>query len=217
MNKIFELKEVSFAYGDRPPVLEEVNWSVEKGARVGLVGANGSGKTTLLKLLMGLVKPDNGRLNILGETREEESDFYEVRTELGLVFQNPDVQLFNPTVQDELAFGLLNQGLTEAEAEPKIEQILEEVGLAGYEDRVPYHLSTGEKQLVALASVLVLEPRMLLLDEPLVSLDPAARQRIIQVIDGEELELIVCTHDPSLVDDLIDSTCRLSEGRINSS
>ena len=174
---LFDLHNVSFSYADGVPALSGVSLTVAEGERLALLGANGSGKSTLLKLLAGLAQPTSGEIVAFGEpltagTLKDETKAQAFRRRVGVVFQSADVQLFNPTVRDEIAFGPLHLGLERAEVEQRVADMLRLLGLEALAERAPYKLSGGEKKKVALGSVLVCDPEVLLFDEPTAGLDP---------------------------------------------
>jgi len=218
---LFEVDRVTFRY-EGVTALAELSLSIPQGSRVALLGANGSGKSTLLRLLDGLSFPESGSIRFRGvelrEARFAEDDFARgFRREVGLVFQNPDVQLFNPTVFDEVAFGPLQLRWPKAEVRERVAAILDRLRLAHLRDRVPHRLSGGEKKRVALASVLVLDPAVLLLDEPTASLDPRSQSQIIDLLvewGGGAKSVIVATHDLADLEDVADRCCVLDSGRL---
>jgi cobalt/nickel transport system ATP-binding protein len=206
------LDGIRFAYEPGRPVLEDVSFRLGAGERVALVGGNGAGKTTLLHIMVGLLKPQAGTVTAFGRERRKEADFAEVRARAGLLFQDPDDQLFCPTVGEDVAFGPLNLGRSRAEARQLVAEALTRVGLAGFEDRVTHRLSGGEKRLVTLAAILAMQPDALLLDEPSNALDDAARARLIHILAGLPLAMVIISHDQGLVDALATRRVRL-EGR----
>ncbi len=192
---IFELKDVAFSYPGGKNVLKDFSFSLHTGQKAGLIGHNGSGKTTLMHLIMGLLVPDEGRITILGSEMKSEKDFRKVRPRLGFVFQNADDQLFSPTVLEDVAFGPLNLGKKPAEAVDIAMQTLESLGLKGFEDRISYKLSGGEKKLVTLATVLSMDPDMLLLDEPTTGLDADTREHIITILNDLDKSCLIVSHE----------------------
>lgn len=200
---IINLTDISFAYPGSAPVLDKVNLRLHQGERVGLIGPNGSGKTTLLHIIMGLLKPSSGSVEIFGKTVRQEKDFGSVRQRIGLLFQDADDQLFNPTVLEDVAFGPLNLGKSQDEAIEIAQGTLESLGLTGVEDRVTYKLSGGEKKLVSLAAVLAMEPEVLLLDEPTTGLDETTEKRIVEILKGLDLSYIFVSHN---IDMLVEAT-----------
>jgi len=179
LSDLLELDRVSFAYPGRPPVLCGVDLRVQPGDRLAITGPNGAGKSTLLRLIVGLARPQAGRIVAFGAERRVEPDFREVRRRVGIVFQDPDDQLFCPTVLEDVAFGPLNLGQSPREARATAERTLAGLGLDGFADRVTHKLSGGEKRLVSLASVLAMAPDVLLLDEPSNFLDDATTGRLV--------------------------------------
>jgi len=218
---LFDVDRVTFRY-EGVTALDDLNLSIPQGSRVALLGANGSGKSTLLRLLDGLCFPQAGGIRFRGdqltEARLGEDDFAcGFRRDVGLVFQNPDVQLFNPTVFDELAFGPLQLRWPKNEVRERVAEMLDRLRIAHLRDRAPHRLSGGEKKRVALASVLVLDPAVLLLDEPTASLDPRSQSQIIDLLvewGGGAKTVIVATHDLADLEDIADRCCVLDSGRL---
>jgi cobalt/nickel transport system ATP-binding protein len=216
---VFALQNVSFAY-DEVPALRNVSLTVDSGQSLALVGANGSGKSTLLRLLDALCFPTVGSISfcrepLTAERLGNDSFFLSFRRRVALVFQNPDVQLFNPTVFDEVAFGPLQMGWSGSEVTERVNQALEQMGIANLRDRSPYRLSGGEKKRVALASVLVLDPEVLLLDEPTAMLDPRSQSQLIDLIQnwkGSSKTVITATHQLEIVEDIADRVLVLEQG-----
>ena len=196
---LLSFRQVGFSHEPGRPVLRDVNLQLYEAERVGLVGANGSGKTTLLHLAVGLLRPTAGQIEAFGQPRRKESDFFEVRARIGLLFQDPDDQLFCPTVAEDVAFGPMNLGKSRDEAIAIVSETLQLLDLAGYEDRITYKLSTGEKRLIALASVLAMKPQALLLDEPTAGLDEHYEQRVIEVLDQLHAATLIVSHDPNFL------------------
>ncbi len=211
---LLRMDGIRFAYEADRPVLADVDLALRAGERVGLRGPNGAGKSTLLHLIVGLLTPAAGRLEVLGRVREREADFAEVRARVGLLFQDPDDQLFCPTVVEDVAFGPLNLGQSLAQARATAVRTLASLGLAGYEERITHHLSLGEKRLVSLAAVLAMEPAVLLLDEPTSGLDPDAEARVLEVIDGLSQAMLVVSHERAVLDRLAGRTLCLERGRL---
>jgi cobalt/nickel transport system ATP-binding protein len=205
---------VTCHYAPERPVLRGIDLQISPGERVGLVGANGSGKTTLLHVLVGLVKPEAGRVELFGQARRRESDFKDVRQRAGLVFQDPDDQLFCPTVADDVAFGPLNLRLGHGEVRQIVARTLDRLGLAGFEDRITYQLSMGERRLVCLATVLAMDPDLLLLDEPTANLDARSCRRLLDFLDGWTHGLVLVSHDLPAMGRLCQRVVLLGDGRI---
>lgn len=222
---IFQVQDVSFEY-DHIPALRGLSLDVAEGEAIVLVGANGSGKSTLLRLLDGLCFPSKGTVSFCGERLiadllERDGFALSFRRRVALVFQNPDVQLFNPTVFDEVAFGPLQLRLAKEQVTAKVEETLELMGIAHLRDRAPYRLSGGEKKRVALASVIVLEPDVLLLDEPTSTLDPRSQSQLIDLIQSwrsrSAKTIVAATHQLELLEDIADRVVVLEEGQVAAS
>jgi cobalt/nickel transport system ATP-binding protein len=218
---VFELKDVCYAYNDTPAI-NELSLRIEEGQRIALLGANGSGKSTLLRLLDALYFPNNGHIEAFGEPLSEErfaddDTAFAFRRRVGFVFQNADVQLFNPTVFDEIAFGPLQMGWPKDEVRRRVNAALEAFAIVHLKNRPPHRLSGGEKKRVALASVLVIEPRVLLFDEPTASLDPKSASQLIDFLvqcHGSGRTVITATHDLDIVEDIADHCFVLEAGRV---
>jgi cobalt/nickel transport system ATP-binding protein len=218
---IFEIDRVTYRY-QQQIALRELSLRIDEGTRVALLGANGSGKSTLLRLLDGLVFPDAGEIRFQGTELIEdhfgdETFAHGFRRQVGLVFQNPDVQLFNPTVFDEIAFGPLQLRWKKPEIRERVDDILNRFGIFHLKDRIPHRLSGGEKKKVALASVLVLDPAVLLLDEPTAALDPRSQSQVIDLLvqwSGGAKTVITATHDLGDLEDIADRCCVLDAGQL---
>jgi len=213
-NLLINLAGISFRYPDGPPVLNELDFKLHQGNRIGLIAPNGSGKTTLLHVIMGLLKPSSGKLEIFGKPVREEKDFADVRRRIGLLFQDADDQLFSPTVLEDVAFGPLNLGKSKTDAVQIARQTLDFLGLAGFEDRITFKLSGGEKRLVSLATVLAMEPEVLLLDEPMNGLDIKTKAKLSEILSGIDLSYIVISHDFDFLADIAEDIYTMSEGKI---
>jgi len=196
---LVRLDNVSFSYAPDRPVLSGCDLHLAPGERVGLIGPTGSGKTTLLALIVGLVRPTSGIIEVLGKVRTREVDFQEIRGPVGLLFQDADDQLFCPTVAEDVAFGPLNLGGGRAEVHRVVADVLGSLGLAGYEERITYKLSGGERRLVALATVLAMRPKVLLLDEPTSGLDEPSADRVTSILAGLPQAMLVVSHDRSFL------------------
>jgi len=214
MNTI-ELKDITFGYSNEKNVFKGLNFVLKEGEKVGIIGPNGSGKTTLLHLIVGILKPVRGEVKIFDKIRKDEKDFKEVREKIGLVFQNPDDQLFSLTVAEDIAFGPLNLGRPRDEIYKIIKDTLEALGLHGFEDRVTYRLSEGEKKLVAIGTVLSMKPQVFLLDEPTTDLDERNRERIIDIIKGLSASYIITSHDMDLLQKTTNTIYRLKDSKLN--
>lgn len=218
---LYRLDGVSFHYQSIRAV-GRLTMEIHRGTRVALLGANGSGKSTLLRILDALEFPSEGTVEFDGEILSEESlrddrQAFAFRRRVGFVFQNPDAQVFNATVFDEVAFGPLQLGWPKDEIREKIGASLESLGIAHLAERPPHRLSMGEKKRVAIASVLVLEPEVVLLDEPTAMLDPRSQGQIVDLLfgwSGSARTVVVATHDLASVADVADRCVVLHEGRI---
>ncbi len=204
---------VSFSYPNRVAALKEVCFRLEDGKKYALVGANGAGKSTLLSILCALELPQSGMVVIDGMPLDKEH-VQEVRNHVGMVFQNPDDQLFMPTVYDDIAFGLRNRGMAESEVSARVNSLLDRMGLAHVKDRPPYRLSGGEKRSVAIATALVLEPRTLLMDEPTAFMDPRARRNFLNQMQGFPMGMLIATHDLDLAKEYVDGVLIIKEGSV---
>jgi cobalt/nickel transport system ATP-binding protein len=221
MVPVFDVREVTFRYR-QVTALDNLSLAVSRGRRVALLGANGSGKSTLLRILDGLAFPERGEITFCGEPLTEERlqnpEFaYPFRRRVGLVFQNPDVQLFSPTVFDEVAFGPLQLQWPKQKVRATVEEMLEVMKFSHLRDRSPHHLSTGEKKHVTLASVLVLDPEVLLLDEPTAALDPKSSSQMIDFLIGLRggvKTVVTSTHDLDIVEDIADECFVFQAGRV---
>jgi cobalt/nickel transport system ATP-binding protein len=212
---VFELRDVSYQYQD-VCAINHLSLTITRGERVALLGANGSGKSTLLQLLDALIFPSSGEILFHGESLRDNHISFEFRRRVGLVFQSPDVQLFNPTVFDEIAFAPLQLGWSKDETLQRIDETLEMMEIAHLRSRPPHQLSGGEKKRVALASVLVLDPEVLLLDEPTAALDPHSQSHIIDLLrdSSHNRTAIIATHDLDLAAEIADRCVILDRGLI---
>jgi len=208
-----KVRNLHYRYPDGTIALRGVDLRVKKGERVYLIGPNGSGKSTLLLHLNGILKPQRGKVVILGIDANEENG--ELKKKVGLVFQNPDDQLFMPTVFEDVAFGPVNLRLGEAEVKKRVKMALEMVGLTGFENRSPHHLSYGEKKRIAIATVLAMDPEILVFDEPTLSLDPWIKRNFMELLKtlGRNRTIVISGHDLDLMK-LCDRTYLMRDGRI---
>jgi cobalt/nickel transport system ATP-binding protein len=214
---IIDLKGVSFVYHgnqSQRPVLHDLNLQVRRDERVGLIGPNGSGKTTLFHLLLGLLRPTQGEIVVFGKKRQDEKDFREVREKIGLLFQDSDDQLFCPTVAEDVAFGPLNLGRSQEEALEITRQVLARLGLEEFENRLTYKLSGGEKRLISLATVLAMQPEVLVLDEPTTGLDEDTVERLVQILTSSNLTYVIASHNRDFLAKTTDTVYRLGWGTL---
>jgi cobalt/nickel transport system ATP-binding protein len=208
------LKGVSYAYPGGTFVLQDLNLNLVRGDRIGLVAPNGSGKTTLFHVIMGLLKPSAGSIELFGRPVCMEKDFVEVRRRVGLLFQDADDQLFSPTVLEDVAFGPLNLGKSKSEAIEISKKTLAFLGLQGFEDRITFKLSGGEKRLVSLATLLAMEPEVLLLDEPTSGLDSQTKTKLIGILTSLDLSLVVISHEFDFLSAVTHHIYTMEDGKI---
>jgi cobalt/nickel transport system ATP-binding protein len=210
---LIEVEGVSLAYNSLK-VLDQVNFHVSEGDKLGLAGPNGAGKTTLCHIIMGLLKPDSGSVKILGEERVTEDDFSEIRTRIGFLFQDSDDQLFCPTVLEDVAFGPLNQGKSPDEARDIVDRTLGALGLSGLQDRFTYQLSGGEKRLVALATILAMDPDVLILDEPTTGVDESTVERLVEILNSSDKAHVVISHDRAFLPRVTENILVMRDGKV---
>ncbi len=213
MSAAIRLVEAGFIYPDGCRALAGVSLDIAPGRCVAIVGPNGSGKSTLLQLLNGALAANPGRVEVDG-LPVERSTLREIRRRVGLVFQDPDMQLFSPTVGEDIAFGLLNLGLPRDEIPGRVAEALRFVGLEGFEARSPFHLSGGEKKLVSLATVLAMQPPVVALDEPTAALDPWHRRLILDLLGRVPGTRVLATHDLDLALAVADEVVVLFRGNV---
>ncbi len=207
-----ELKDIGFSYPDGRVALSGINLSVAPGERLVIVGPNGAGKSTLLLTLNGLNEP-TGELTVAGLPLKKEN-LPEIRRQVGLVFQDPDDQLFMPTVFEDVAFGPVNMGLDEHEVVHAVEYALALVGMQAFGDRLSHHLSFGEKKLISMASVLAMDPKVLVMDEPSANLDPRAKRHLVAILKELPQTLIVSTHDMNVAYELADRVAVIYKSKL---
>jgi cobalt/nickel transport system ATP-binding protein len=188
------LRSVGYSYPESPPALKDVNLTIAPGEKVALVGPNGAGKSTLLHLMSGLFQPSGGELFVNG-IRLTKKDAPLVRRQVGFLFQDPDDQIFMPSVWEDVAFGPINMKLPEEEVRARVAKAMVDCGISDFGDRVPHRLSLGEKKRVAMAGLLAMDPGILLLDEPTANLDPVGRRDLVRVLTGCPQTLVLATHD----------------------
>ncbi len=212
MHHKIEVENLEFTYPDGRKALHGVTLVVQPGEKVALVGPNGAGKSTLLLHLNGILR-GQGTIRV-AHLDLADGNLGKIRAAVGLVFQNPDDQLFSPTVFDDVAFGPLHMGLTEATVRTRVQTALAAVGMQDYRDRISHHLSIGEKKRIAIATVLSMEPEILVLDEPTAGLDPRARRTLINLLRQLDMTMLVSTHDMRMVAELFERTVIMEDGRI---
>ena len=200
---MLEIKNIKYSYNTNYQALKGVSLKIKKGEIVALLGKNGAGKSTLFLHLNGIYKPDEGQVMIDGEElKYDKKSLLKVRQKVGIVFQNPDDQIFAPTVEEDVAFGPLNLGLPMEEVQDRVEEALVRVGMSGYEKTAPHHLSGGQKKRVAIAGILAMKPEIMVLDEPTAGLDPqgvVSLSKLLKELNDEGITIIISTHDVDLV------------------
>ncbi len=224
MEPVFQIENVVYSYSTHQstPALDNVSLTIHAGQRVAIMGANGSGKSTLLRILDGLYFPQSGQVSAFGHVLDEahlmEEEFaHSFRKRVAFVFQNPDVQLFNPTVFDEVAFGPLQLRWETDTIKRKVAETLDLLEISHLRDRAPHRLSGGEKKRVAIASVLILDPEVILLDEPTAALDPKSQSRVVDFLvdwGNSNKTVVVATHDLDTVPDIADDAYIFKQGKI---
>ena len=213
---IISVQNISFRYPDGKKALENVSFEVYQGESVALIGPNGAGKSTLLLHLNGSMGiPDDKRAKIkIDEIDLTSNNLKEIRKNVGIVFQNPDDQLFMPSVFDDVAFGPINLGYPDNLIREKVTKSLEAVGLANFEKRTSYHLSYGEKKLVSIATIISMDPKLVVLDEPTNGLDPRGKKKIMHILKNMTITKVIATHDLEMAYELCDRAILINEGKI---
>jgi len=210
---IVDLKDVQFRYPDGTEALKGISFRILHGESVGLAGANGAGKTTLLLSLSAHLIPTNGEISI-GEVPLSKKTRQEIRKKVGFIFQRPDDQLFMPTVYEDVAFGPINLGLNQEKVDERVRNSLEKVGCLHLINRPPHRLSEGQKRSVTIASVMAMNPDILVMDEPASSLDPKSRRQLINLLNGFKHTKIIASHDLDLILDVCERCIIIRDGRV---
>lgn len=208
-----ETKNLKYTYPDGNKAINDISFVISPGESVGIIGANGAGKSTLLMLLMGIVFSDSGEI-FVGDVSVSKKTLSVIRRRMGMVFQNPDDQLFMTSVYDDVAFGPRNYKHSEEEVKLMAEEALELVGISHLKDRAPFRLSGGEKRCAAIASVLSMRPNVLIMDEPSSALDPKSRRRVINLLNSFEHTKIITSHDLDMIMDTCNRVIVMKEGTI---
>jgi len=211
---LIHLEGITFGYSGRRPILDDLDFQLLPGERAGLLGPNGSGKTTLFHIIMGLMRPQSGTIELFGKQVVKEKEFREFYSRIGLLFQDADDQLFSPTVLEDVAFGPLNMGKSKQEAVDIARKTLADLGLDGFEDRITHKLSGGEKRLVSLATVLAMKPEVLLLDEPSTGLDTRTKQTLVEVLGRLNLSYIIISHEGDFMEEVADIIYTMEDGQL---
>jgi len=216
--KVIETKDITYEYPDGTKALDKVNFNVDGAKIVALLGPNGAGKSTLFLHFNGILSPSTGSVIIDGVIVEyNKKDLMQIRQKVGIVFQNPDDQLFAPTVLEDVAFGPMNMGLPKEEVEARVKEALLRVGMEGFENKPPHHLSGGQKKRVAIAGILAMKPKIMVLDEPTSGLDPKGASQILRLLyklNNEGITIVISTHDVDLVPLYASKVYIISEGKI---
>ena len=212
---MINIQQLSYSYPNGKKALDGINLRINKGEKVAIVGANGAGKSTLLNHLNGILFDPKGpgKIEIMGKTLRKKN-FSEIRALVGLVFQDPNDQLFSTTVYEDVAYGPIYQGLANEEIDDRVKRALDLVQMSGYINRNSYYLSIGEKKRIAIATVLSMEPQILVLDEPTAGLDPRARRNFMALLGELPQTMIIASHDLDLVRNQFSRTILMNEGRI---
>jgi cobalt/nickel transport system ATP-binding protein len=213
MNTALEISDLTFSYPDGRQVLNSVNLQINKGERVALLGPNGAGKTTLVMHLNGILLSDQGIVKVAG-IKVDKENLFEVRKRVGLVFQDPDDQLFMTTVRDDVAFGPSNIGIQGEELNEVVDYALDQVKMKEFADRPPHHLSFGQRRRVAVATVLAMKPDILVLDEPSSNLDPASRRELAEILLNLDVTIFMVTHDLPYALEICPRAAILNNGKI---
>ncbi len=215
---MLEVKNLKYSYNNEYKALKGVSLKVERGDMVALLGKNGAGKSTLFLHLNGIYEPDDGKVFIDGEElKYDKKSLLKFRQKVGIVFQNPDDQIFAPTVEEDVAFGPLNLGLSMEEVQDRVEEALQRVGMSGFEKTAPHHLSGGQKKRVSIAGILAMKPEIMVLDEPTAGLDPQGvtdLTRLLRELNSEGITIIISTHEVDLVPDYANKVFVLVDGEL---
>ncbi len=213
-----ETKNLSYTYHDGTEALKNVNIKIKKGEKIAIMGPNGAGKSTLFSHFNGLSEPTSGHVEIEGEKIIFERDeLLKVRQKVGIVFQDPNDQLFAPTVKEDVAFGPMNLGLDYEEVERRIKEALEMVGMTGFEEKTPHHLSGGQQKRVAIAGIIAMRPDIMILDEPTAGLDPEGVDKVLNILNNlnkEGMSIVISSHDIEMVNHFADKIFVLYDGEI---
>lgn len=211
-------ENLSFTYPDGTRALKNINIEIEKGEKVAIIGPNGAGKSTLFSHFNGLTEPTSGCVKIEGKAISFEKDeLLKVRQKVGIVFQDPNDQLFAPTVKEDIAFGPMNLGLSYDEVEKRVEDALKMVGMENYEDKTPHHLSGGQQKRIAIAGIIAMKPEIMILDEPTAGLDPDGVEKVLNImnqLNKEGMTLIISSHDIDMISKYADKIFILYNGEI---
>ena len=209
---MLEFRNVSFSYEPGTPVIDDLSFHIRKGETVGLIGANGAGKSTIMKLMLGLL-PAQGEILVDGMPVTKQN-LPPIRQKIGFVLQDSDNQMFMPTVYEDMIFGPRNYGLSREEADARVDRVLRELGLENLKHRYNHKISGGEKRMAAIATILAMEPEMIVMDEPSTALDPVNRRRVISTINSRKETKLIASHDLDMILDTCQRVILLNHGRI---
>ena len=213
-----ETKNLSFTYHDGTQALRNVNLQIKRGEKIAIMGPNGAGKSTLFSHFNGLTEPTSGHVELDGEKIVyEREELLKLRQKVGIVFQDPNDQLFAPTVKEDVAFGPMNLGLEYEEVEKRIAESLEMVGMTGFEDKTPHHLSGGQQKRVAIAGIVAMRPEIMILDEPTAGLDPEGVDKVLSILNElnkDGMSIVISSHDIEMVNEFADKIFVLYDGEI---
>ncbi len=212
--ELIKLDNLCYRYPGDIEVFDRLNFSFKKGARIGIIGANGSGKTTLFSLILGLAYPQGGSVSLFGDKCFEEKDFVLARRKMGYLFQDPDDQVFCPSVEEDIAFGPLNLGFPVEHVQQTVKRLSEELGISSLQKRITTKLSWGQKRLVSLAGVLAMDPEVLILDEPTASIDDNVIKKITGYLNNADYSLLIASHDRQFLKALDADIYLLKEGKL---
>lgn len=212
------VKNLSYVYPDGTHALRNVNMDIEKGQKVAIMGPNGAGKSTLFSHFNGLTEPTSGYLELEDKKMEyDKNSLLEIRQKVGIVFQDPNDQLFAPTVKEDVAFGPMNLGLNYEEVERRVDEALKMVGMQDYKDKTPHHLSGGQQKRVAIAGIVAMRPEIMILDEPTAGLDPQGVDKVLNILNKlneEGMTIVISSHDIEMVNSFAEKIFVLNEGEI---
>ena len=219
MNEVhLSIKNLSYTYPDGTHALKNVNMEILKGQKVAIMGPNGAGKSTLFSHFNGLTEPKSGYLEIDGKKMEyDKKTLLEIRQKVGIVFQDPNDQLFAPTVKEDVAFGPMNLGLSYEEVEKRVDEALTLVGMEKFKDKTPHHLSGGQQKRVAIAGIIAMKPEIMILDEPTAGLDPQGVDKVLDILNNlnkEGMTIVISSHDIEMVNGFAEKIFVLNEGEI---
>ncbi len=217
-NIILETVDLSFIYPDETQALNKVNIQIEKGEKIAIMGANGAGKSTLFSHFNGLTEPTSGHLKIQGKIMEyDKQSLLEIRQKVGVVFQNPDDQLFAPSVREDVAFGPMNLGLDLDEVDKRVDEALKLVNMEGFEEKAPHHLSGGQQKRISIAGIIAMYPEIMILDEPTAGLDPQGVDQVLYILNylnEKGMTLVVSSHDVEMITEFADKVIVLDHGKV---